>query len=83
MSEEEKKERYRNIVRRLRKIDNMVEGLNNDMDSLVNMMSRTIYINDEAYNIKEMKQIGNKLNSVSSNINGKIIVSLNNKIANR
>lgn len=80
MTDEEKRIKYKNIVYRLRIINNKIENLDNSIYSLKETVKKSITINDEGLKEDNLKEINEILDSISSNIKGDIIPSLNNKI---
>ena len=80
MNDEEKRIKYKNIVYRLRIINNKIENLDNSIYSLKETVKKSITINDEGLKEDNLKEINEILDSISSNIKGDIIPSLNNKI---
>lgn len=82
MTDEEKRIRYKNIVYRLRIINNKIEDLDNSISSLKEAVKKSITIDDEGLKEDNLKDINKNLDSASSNIRGNIIPSLNDKIYN-
>ena len=82
MTDEEKRIKYKNIVYRLKVINNKIENLDNDILSLKGTVKKSIAINDEGLKEDDLKEINKILDSIASNIKGDIIPSLNNKIYN-
>ena len=80
MTDEEKRIRYKNIVYRLRIINNKIEDLDNSISSLKEAVKKSITIDDEGLKEDNLKDINKSFDSASSNIRGNIIPSLNNKI---
>lgn len=82
MTDEEKRIKYKNIVYRLRVINNKIEDLDNIIYSLKETIKKSITINDEGLKEETLKEINETLGTVSSNIKEDIIPSINNKIYN-
>lgn len=80
MTDEEKRIKYKNIVYRLKIINNKIENLDNDIFLLKEIIKKSITINDVGLKEDNLKEINKNLDSISSNIKGDIIPSLNNKI---
>lgn len=80
MSDEEKKEKYRQMVYRLRIINNGIYGLNDSISTMQKTMSKSLSINDKEYGQSDINDIKKGLNSVSYTINNYIIISLTRKI---
>ena len=82
MTDEEKKVKYKNIVYRLRVINNKIEELDNSISILKGTTKKSISIDNKGLKEEEMENMNILLKSVSSNIKGTIIPSLKNKIYN-
>lgn len=82
MTAEEKRIKYKNIVYRLRIINNKIENLDNSIYSLRETVKKSITIDDEGLKEDNLKEINEILDDIESNIKGDIIPSLNNKIYN-
>jgi len=80
MTDDEKKRRYRNIVYRLYSINNKIETLNSDINSLEDITAKSVIINDKTYNADKITSTQTNLTNASNSIKGNIIPSLNRKI---
>lgn len=80
MTDEEKRQRYKNIVYRLRVINSKIEDLENSISGLKETTKKSICINDQPYSESEINESTEKLKSAISSIKGNIIPSLNRKI---
>lgn len=80
MTDEEKREKYKNIAYRLKVINNKVKDLDSSILGLKNTIKKNIVINDDGLNEDSLNEINEMLDSVSYNIKRVIIPSLNNKI---
>ena len=79
---DEEKTRYKNIVYRLRVINNKVESLESSIANLKTTLKKSVSINDKGLKEEILDDANDKLNSVTSNIKGYIIPQINNKIYN-
>ena len=79
MSDEEKKARYRRIVRRLKRANTKMYELVNSLDNLANSLNSNISVDGKGYDTEHIKSIRSKADHLQDkNIN--IINSLVRKI---
>lgn len=82
MTEEEKKARYKNIVYRLKIINNKINDLNSSISGLKYTIKRSITINDTTFKEDTIDNINSNLKDTSESIKDNIIPSINRKIYN-
>ncbi len=80
MDEEEKKIRYEKIVRKLRKITDEIDSLENSLDSLKTLNNNTLNINGSGVGESKITNADNYVDSASDVINNTIIPRLEEKI---
>lgn len=76
---EDRRQMYKDIVYRLRVINNKIVDLNSSVVSMKDIINKNILVNDNCYKIDTIKNINNTLNSTYYNIYNNIIPSLNRK----
>lgn len=82
MNDEEKKAHYRDIIYRVKIINNQVFKLSNDISSTNKTIKNSFSIDHKGVEEDTMIEIGNELQEIISTLNNTVIPSLNNKIYN-
>lgn len=80
MDEEEKKERYINIIKRLRIISDKIDNLENQLDNLKKLNNNTLNINGAGVGETNITNTNNYIDSSSNVINNTIIPNIEEKI---
>ncbi len=81
MNEENRK--YREIIERLRSIDDKIEALQSELSLAEKVAKRSIEIDGESFIKKEMDDTQRTLANVSKDINGTMIPSLQRKLKDK
>ena len=76
MDEEEKKERYINIIKRLRIISDKIDNLENQLDNLKKLNNNTLNINGAGVGETNITNTNNYIDSSSNVINNTIIPNI-------
>lgn len=80
MDEEEKKERYINIIKRLRIITDKIDNLENQLENLKQLNNNTLNINGTGVGETNITNANDYINSSSNVINNTIIPNIEEKI---
>ena len=80
MIDEDKKNRLRNVVYRLRIISNKIEDLESSISGTKETLKRSLTIDDKGLKEETLNELCNGLNQGAKSIKQNIIPSLNNKI---
>lgn len=80
MKDEEKMQRYQNIVYRLQVIENKMSRLSRTLTELERTSVSSIEIDEKAFNKVELDDCKKTVRDISSTINGTIIPSLKRKM---
>ena len=80
MDEEEKKERYIKIIKRLRIISDKIDNLENQLDNLKKLNNNTLNINGAGVGETNITNTNNYIDSSSNVINNTIIPNIEEKI---